>query len=125
MAGGDRDPALGASCSLGDKENFWQMGETGPCGPCSEIHYDKRPTGVRRSTCTPEAFVALGEPRTFMEIWNLVFMQFDRGRGRGDVPLPEPSIDTGAGLERIAAILQGSFTNYHTDLFLPIIAAAE
>jgi alanyl-tRNA synthetase len=108
---------------LGDKDNFWQMGETGPCGPCSEIHYDKRPTGATLDLA-PEEFEALGEADEFMEIWNLVFMQFNRGPD-GDVPLPKPSIDTGAGLERIAAILQGTFTNYHTDLFLPIIAAAE
>ena len=108
---------------LGDKDNFWQMGETGPCGPCSEIHYDLRPSGAT-SDLTPEQFNALGEADEFMEIWNLVFMQFDRSAD-GDSPLPAPSIDTGAGLERIAAIMQGTRTNYHTDLFLPIIAEAE
>ena len=108
---------------LGDKDNFWQMGETGPCGPCSEIHYDLRPSGAT-SDLTPEQFNALGEADEFMEIWNLVFMQFERSAD-GDTPLPAPSIDTGAGLERIAAILQGTRTNYHTDLFLPIIAEAE
>jgi alanyl-tRNA synthetase len=108
---------------LGDKDNFWQMGETGPCGPCSEIHYDLRPSGAP-ADLTPEAFNALGEADAFMEIWNLVFMQFERSAA-GDAPLPAPSIDTGAGLERIAAIMQGTWTNYHTDLFLPIIAAAE
>jgi alanyl-tRNA synthetase len=108
---------------LGDKDNFWQMGETGPCGPCSEIHYDKRPAGAP-SDLSPEQLEALGEADEFMEIWNLVFMQFNRGPD-GDVPLPRPSIDTGAGLERIAAILQGTFTSYHTDLFLPLIAKAE
>jgi alanyl-tRNA synthetase len=109
---------------LGDKDNFWQMGETGPCGPCSEIHYDMRPEGSRDGLLSPEEFEALGEADEFMEIWNLVFMQFDRGPA-GDTPLPKPSIDTGAGLERIAAILQGTRTNYHTDLFLPIIERAE
>jgi alanyl-tRNA synthetase len=108
---------------LGDKDNFWQMGETGPCGPCSEIHYDLRPAGATRDL-SPEAFNALGEADEFMEIWNLVFMQFERSED-GDVPLPAPSIDTGAGLERIAAIMQGTRTNYHTDLFLPIIETAE
>ena len=108
---------------LGDKDNFWQMGETGPCGPCSEIHYDLRPSGAPRDL-TPEQLNALGEADEFMEIWNLVFMQFERS-AEGDTPLPAPSIDTGAGLERIAAIMQGTRTNYHTDLFLPIIAAAE
>ncbi len=109
---------------LGDKENFWQMGETGPCGPCSEIHYDLRPAGEREAL-DPKAFVAAGEADRFMEIWNLVFMQFDRDADGNDRPLPAPSIDTGAGLERIAAILQGVGTNYHTDLFLPLIAEAE
>ena len=108
---------------LGDKDNFWQMGETGPCGPCSEIHYDMRPSGATKDL-TPEAFNALGDADEFMEIWNLVFMQFERSAD-GDTPLPAPSIDTGAGLERIAAIMQGTWTNYHTDLFLPIIAEAE
>ncbi|MCL7985495.1 MAG: alanine--tRNA ligase, partial [marine benthic group bacterium] len=109
---------------LGDKDNFWQMGETGPCGPCSEIHYDMRPDSDRGGRLDPEEFEVLGEADEFMEIWNLVFMQYDRGAS-GDVPLPKPSIDTGAGLERIAAILQGTRTNYHTDLFLPIIERAE
>ncbi|MFW6089034.1 MAG: alanine--tRNA ligase [Gemmatimonadota bacterium] len=108
---------------LGDKDNFWQMGETGPCGPCSEIHYDKRPAGATVDL-SPEEFEALGEADEFMEIWNLVFMQYNRGP-EGDVPLPRPSIDTGAGLERIAAILQGTRTSYHTDLFLPLIERAE
>ena len=82
-----------------------------------------RPSGASRDL-TPEQFNALGEADEFMEIWNLVFMQFERS-AQGDTPLPAPSIDTGAGLERIAAIMQGTRTNYHTDLFLPIIAAAE
>jgi alanyl-tRNA synthetase len=109
---------------LGDRENFWQMGETGPCGPCSEVHYDLRPRGASQRL-SPEEFLALGEDDRFMEIWNLVFMQYDRDAEGQDQPLPAPSIDTGAGLERIAAILQGARTNYHTDLFMPIIRAAE
>ncbi len=108
---------------LGDKDNFWQMGDTGPCGPCSEIHYDMRPAGSSRDL-SAEQFNQLGEADQFMEIWNLVFMQYQRSE-TGDVSLPAPSIDTGAGLERIAAILQDVGTNYHTDLFLPIISAAE
>ncbi|MFQ5678870.1 MAG: alanine--tRNA ligase [Gemmatimonadota bacterium] len=109
---------------LGDRENFWQMAETGPCGPCSELHYDVRPPDAPRSL-TPEEFLLAGEADHFMEIWNLVFMQFDRGEDGRDRPLPAPSIDTGAGLERIAAVLQGKRTNYHTDLFLPLIEEAE
>jgi alanyl-tRNA synthetase len=109
---------------LGDRHNFWQMGDTGPCGPCSEIHYDLRPAGSSMDL-TNDQFLALGEADQFMEIWNLVFMQFDRIGPGDDQPLPAPSIDTGAGLERIAAIMQGRRTNYHTDLFLPIIQAAE
>ncbi|MEE9208013.1 MAG: alanine--tRNA ligase [Gemmatimonadota bacterium] len=108
---------------LGDKDNFWQMGDVGPCGPCSELHYDMRPAGAP-ARLTEDEFVEIGETDAFMEIWNLVFMQFERSES-GDDPLPAPSIDTGAGLERIAAILQGTKTNYHTDLFLPIISAAE
>ena len=108
---------------LGDKDNFWQMGDTGPCGPCSEVHFDLREE--LDDTISDERFMAAGEADRFMEIWNLVFMQFDRAPGGVDTPLPAPSIDTGAGLERIAAILQGVGTNFHTDLFLPIIEAAE
>jgi len=108
---------------LGDKDNFWQMGDTGPCGPCSELHYDLRPETDDR--ITDEQFEAAGEADLFMEIWNLVFMQFDRGAGGVDTPLPAPSIDTGAGLDRIAAILQGVGTTYHTDLFMPLIEAAQ
>lgn len=107
---------------LGDKDNFWQMGETGPCGPCSELHYDLRKEVDDR--ITDEQFEVAGEADRFMEIWNLVFMQFDRSPEGVDVPLPAPSIDTGAGLERIASIVQGSGTNFHTDLFLPLIKAA-
>ncbi len=109
---------------MGDKENFWQMGETGPCGPCSELHYDLRPAGIAGRLSADE-FLAAGEADLFMEIWNLVFMQFERMEGSADRPLPAPSIDTGAGLERIAAVLQRVGSTYHTDLFLPIIARAE
>ncbi|WP_419939903.1 alanine--tRNA ligase [Candidatus Palauibacter sp.] len=108
---------------LGDKDNFWQMGDTGPCGPCSELHYDLRTD--RDDRITDAQFEAAGEADAIIEFWNLVFMQFDRAPDGTDTPLPAPSIDTGAGLERIAALLQGVGTNYHTDLFLPIIEAAE
>src|SRR5690242_15082829 len=102
---------------LGEKDNFWQMGETGPCGPCSEIHYDfGAEAGVGSFPDDP------GE--RFVEIWNLVFMQYDRdAQGRLN-PLPRPSIDTGMGLERIAAVKQGVLSNYDTDLIRPIVLQA-
>ncbi len=100
---------------LGDKDNFWQMADTGPCGPCSELHYDLRP--VVPVGQTTEEFVAAGDRGEIVELWNLVFMQFDRDASGELTPLPAPSIDTGAGLERIAAVLQGVDSNYHTDLF--------
>jgi alanyl-tRNA synthetase len=104
---------------LGDKDNFWQMADTGPCGPCSEIHYDQRPeVPVEQTT---EAFVAAGDRGDIVELWNLVFMQYDRDESGEMHPLPAPSIDTGAGLERLAAVLQGKASNYHTDLFAPLL----
>ena len=106
---------------LGDRDNFWQMGETGPCGPCSEIHYDMRPAGERGTEVDVAAFEAKGEAGEFLELWNLVFMQFNRDAAGELHPLPRPSIDTGAGLERIAAVLQGKDTNYDTDLFVPLL----
>ena len=105
---------------LGDRENFWQMADTGPCGPCSELHYDRRAGGECR-VLTTEAFSALGDAGEIVELWNLVFMQFDRDADGVQRPLPAPSIDTGLGLERIAAVLQGVSSNYHTDLFLPLL----
>lgn len=110
---------------LGDKDNFWQMGETGPCGPCSELHYDLRAEGERGTDLPVEAFIEQGERGEFLELWNLVFMQFDRAADGTMTPLPAPSIDTGAGLERLAAVLQGVESNYETDLFAPLIARAE
>ncbi len=109
---------------LGDKDNFWQMAETGPCGPCSEIHYDLRPEGELAETIDPEEFERRAEAGEFLEIWNLVFMQFDRDADGELHPLPAPSIDTGAGLERIASAMQGVRSNYETDLFQPLIERA-
>jgi alanyl-tRNA synthetase len=106
---------------LGDKDNFWQMADTGPCGPCSELHYDMRPEGERTQGLSTELFEELGEAGIFLELWNLVFMQYDRDQEGTLNPLPAPSIDTGAGLERIASVIQGASSNYHTDLFLPLL----
>ncbi len=103
---------------LGEADNFWSMGDTGPCGPCTEIHYDHGP-GVSSDTRGP----AFGDPR-YVEIWNLVFMQYDRAADGTMTPLPRPSIDTGAGLERVSAVVQGVYSNYDTDLFTPILAKA-
>ncbi len=109
---------------LGDKDNFWQMGDTGPCGPCSEIHFDMRPEGERGTDLTAEEFEEQAEAGAFLELWNLVFMQFNRSADGELNPLPKPSIDTGAGLERIASVLQGVSSNYETDLFRPLIDRA-
>jgi alanyl-tRNA synthetase len=108
---------------LDEKDNFWQMGETGPCGPCSEIHYD---LGVEASEPGRESeeFPSDAGGR-YVEIWNLVFMQFNRDAGGVLTPLPRPSIDTGMGLERVAAVLQGKLSNYETDLIRPIIDQAS
>ena len=107
---------------LDEKDNFWQMGETGPCGPCSEISYDLGPEAAEPGR-EHEEFPLDGGGR-FLEFWNLVFMQFDRDEQGRDTPLPRPSIDTGMGLERIASILQGKVTNYDTDLIHPILVYA-
>src|SRR5579875_1670994 len=107
---------------LDEKDNFWQMGETGPCGPCSEIHYDLGPEAAEPGR-EHERFPQDGGGR-YVEIWNLVFMQFDRSPDGTLTPLPRPSIDTGMGLERIAAVLQGKISNYDTDLLRPIMERA-
>jgi len=108
---------------FGRKDNFWQMGDTGPCGPCSEIHYYMGDDPDNPEKNHPK--YVNGEGDTTMEIWNLVFMQFERNETEKGVftltPLPAPSVDTGAGLERMAAVLQGVKSNYDTDLILPII----
>ena len=101
----------------GEKDNFWAMGETGPCGPCSEIFVDRHP---ERPLVDWQDGTESGR---YLEIWNLVFMQFERDASGAMVPLPRPSIDTGAGLERVAAVLGGVDSNYDTDLFQPILAA--
>ena len=102
------------------KDNFWAMGDTGPCGPCSEIFVD---LGLAASE-TGEDKPFPQDDQRYVEVWNLVFMQFDRGPDGTLTPLPKPSIDTGMGLERIAAVLQGKLSNYETDLFTPLIARA-
>ena len=105
---------------LGDKDNFWQMGETGPCGPCSEIHIDRGP-----------AFGPDGGPLNdphgdrFLEFWNLVFMQFNQDKDGSRTPLPKPSIDTGAGLERILALMQGTDSVWETDVLFPLIEQGQ
>jgi alanyl-tRNA synthetase len=107
---------------LDEKDNFWQMGETGPCGPCSEIHYDLGIDAAEPGR-RHEQFPEDGGGR-FVEIWNLVFMQYDRDANGELTPLPRPSIDTGMGLERIAAVMQGKLSNYDTDLILPVVEKA-
>src|SRR5215212_6380711 len=109
---------------LGDKDNFWQMGDTGPCGPCTEIYVDlesENGIGGTDEVIPQDEFERLAEEGRFLEIWNLVFMQYDRSADGTLTPLPKPSVDTGAGLERIAAVMQGEDDNFHTDLFLPLI----
>ncbi len=103
---------------LGEKDNFWSMGDVGPCGPCSEIHYDHGPE-ISDDTRGPA-----GEDDRYVEIWNLVFMQYEQHKDGSRTDLPSPSIDTGMGLERIAAVKQGVYWNYDTDLFQPLIARA-
>ncbi len=107
---------------LDEEDNFWQMGETGPCGPCSEIHYDLGPEAAAPGR-GHEQFPDDAGGR-FVEIWNLVFMQFDRDSEGRLTPLPKPSIDTGLGLERVAAILQGKLSNFECDLLFPIVEEA-
>jgi len=104
---------------MGEKSNFWSMGETGPCGPCSEIFYDHGPEIPGGPPGSPEE-----DGDRYVEIWNLVFMQYDRSADGILVPLPKPSVDTGMGLERVAAVMQGVHSNYEIDLFKALISAA-
>ncbi|MEZ7196650.1 alanine--tRNA ligase [Pseudodesulfovibrio karagichevae] len=102
---------------LGEKDNFWSMGDTGPCGPCSEVHYDQG----EEVGCGPDCGIGKCDCDRYLEIWNLVFMQYDQAEDGTRTSLPRPSIDTGMGLERIAAVAQGVHSNYETDLFQSII----
>ncbi|KAA6187896.1 alanine--tRNA ligase [Thiohalocapsa marina] len=111
------DPARFSRC--GEKDNFWSMGETGPCGPCSEIFYDHGPEVPGGPPGSPDE-----DGDRYVEIWNLVFMQYDRDADGRLTPLPHPSVDTGMGLERLAAVMQGVHSNYDIDLFQALIAAA-
>ena len=106
---------------LGEKDNFWAMGDTGPCGPCSEIHIDQG----EEMTCGPDCALGVCDCDRFLELWNLVFMQFERSADGTMTPLPKPSIDTGMGLERITAVVQGVKSNYDTDLLRSIITHIE
>lgn len=108
------DPARFSRCGASD--NFWAMGDTGPCGPCTEIFYDHGPEIPGGPPGTPEA-----DGDRYIEIWNLVFMQYERSTAGALTPLPKPAVDTGMGLERVAAVMQGVHNNYDTDLFQPII----
>jgi alanyl-tRNA synthetase len=103
---------------LGDADNFWQMGDTGPCGPCSEIFYDQGEEHFN----SPEDVMG-GDGDRFLEIWNLVFMQYERDASGTLTPLPKPSIDTGMGLERVVAVMEGKISNYDSSLFMPLIDA--
>ncbi len=110
--------ATWGNIAVGDDHNFWSMGETGPCGPCSELHYDRGAELSEGPECIPDHSETC--PR-WLEIWNLVFMQFDRSADGTLTPLPFPSVDTGMGLERMTSAVQGVDSNYRTDLFVPII----
>lgn len=105
---------------MGDKDNFWQMGDTGPCGPCSEIFVDQGEENFNG----PEDYFG-GDGDRFLEIWNLVFMQYERDISGNLKPLPKPSIDTGMGLERVMALLEGKKSNFDSSLFMPLIAKVE
>ncbi len=106
---------------MGEKDNFWAMGNTGPCGPCSEILVDQG----QEMSCGPDCGIGICDCDRYLELWNLVFMQFERDASGNLTPLPRPSIDTGLGLERVAAVLQGVYSNFETDLFAPMIRFTE
>ncbi|MEQ1473727.1 MAG: alanine--tRNA ligase, partial [Candidatus Acidiferrum sp.] len=118
---GQNIPAARIVASPGLTENFWAMGDTGPCGPCSEIHYDMGAIASDEGHADCQFPCDCGR---YVEIWNLVFMQFNRDTTGALTPLPKPSIDTGAGLERLAAVIEGKLSNFDTDLFLPLIQRA-
>lgn len=106
---------------LGDKSNFWEMGDVGPCGPCTEIFFDH---GPEKSTGVPAGHQEIDDEGRYVEIWNLVFMQFEKYKEGNEIKrksLPKPSVDTGAGLERVTAVVQGKYFNYDTDIFEPIM----
>jgi alanyl-tRNA synthetase len=117
--------AAGGALRFGEKENFWEMAETGPCGPCSEIHIDMGERHCRRRGQPAHRCEVNGDCGRFIEIWNLVFIQYNRDEGGALRELPKRHVDTGMGFERVAAVLQGVDSNYATDLFVPIIAAVE
>ncbi|MDR2728103.1 MAG: alanine--tRNA ligase, partial [Chitinispirillales bacterium] len=108
---------------FGDKSNFWEMGETGPCGPCSEIHFDVGDEATRESTFSDPVEGVNGENARYRELWNLVFIQYNREKDRSLTPLPAKHVDTGMGFERIVSVIQGVESNYDTDLFQPVIQA--
>jgi alanyl-tRNA synthetase len=118
---GQQVPAERIFAIPGLNDNFWAMGDTGPCGPCSEIHYDMGPAASDEGHTDCKFPCDCGR---YVEIWNLVFMQFNRDAGGTITPLPKPCVDTGMGLERLAAVLQGVISNYETDLFVPLIDRA-
>ncbi|MCW5205536.1 alanine--tRNA ligase, partial [Desulfobulbus sp. F5] len=115
------DLPKGRIVRLGEKDNFWAMGDTGPCGPCSEIHIDQ---GAEHGCGRPDCALGCDCDR-FLELWNLVFMQFYRSLDGTLTPLPKPSIDTGMGVERVAAVLQGKFNNFDSEVFAPLISTVE
>ncbi len=119
--GAPRERVVSLSGDKGLKENFWAMGDTGPCGSCSEIYYDMGPAASDQGHADCKFPCECGR---YVEIWNLVFMQWNRDTSGDLIPLPKPSVDTGAGLERLAAVLQGKISNFETDLFVPLIHRA-
>ncbi len=108
---------------FGDKSNFWEMGETGPCGPCTEIHYDIGDEATRAATYGDPVQGVNGENARYRELWNLVFIQYNREKDRSLNPLKAQHVDTGMGFERIVSVIQGVDSNYDTDIFQPIIRA--
>ncbi len=110
---------------FGRKDNFWEMGEQGPCGPCSELHYDMGPEGCDRQGVPGHTCGVNGDCARYIEIWNLVFIQYNRIEDGSLKPLPARHVDTGLGLERLTAILQGKTSNYDTDLFMPLLSAVS